>query len=104
MIAHDAPVRIFYKNMQKHGFRFSVGEDGALVVRKPATMSVSPLVAEEIEKRAHFLVELVQYDQKDAELQAMLGTPLTDDQAQHLKALAAELDVELEWSRINLNE
>jgi hypothetical protein len=78
------------------GFELSLAPTGALRVKQPAGVEVSPVMADEIRARAPGLVKLL-------ELYGYFGRPLVFDDVARAKALASECGVELEWKRIDLN-
>ena len=55
---YGRPIRLFIVNLLRWGFRLWV-EDGALVVAKPSGVEVSPALAEEIQRRARFIVAVL---------------------------------------------
>ena len=58
MSEYGRPIRVFISNLMQWGVRLWV-EDGRLVVKFPDDMEVSPMLKEEITKRASFIVDVL---------------------------------------------
>ena len=63
MIDYGKPIRIFHKNLLRHGIRLNV-EDGRFQVRGNIE-NLSPVYREEIIKRAALLVEILAEDRTE---------------------------------------
>lgn len=59
MIRYLEPIEIFTDNLLIWGFRLKVSDAGQLVVTAPAGVEVSPVLRDEIVKRAGLMVEVL---------------------------------------------
>ena len=54
------PVRTFIRNLELWGFEFKLSATGMLIVNVPEHISVSPVLEEEIRKRAMLIVRILE--------------------------------------------
>lgn len=96
MDEYGKPLKVFFENLRRQGFRFWLDANGALCVRPPSGYVLSSELGAEITKRALWMTGRLQ-------LESLFGRPLLADDVILCKKLAAQYGVDLEWKRIELN-